>query len=75
MRKHRIKYSKEPILHVHRYIVAVITVSKRPERNVTRTRFFYTENKKEARAIAHKARPGSVVEIYSAVHNFVEGWM
>ena len=70
MNKKRIGYSKEPTLHVHRYIVTV----GRNAKDGYVTKYHYVQTKKEARALASSLPKGRVIEIFSAVHNFVEGW-
>jgi len=67
----RVKYGKEPVLHVHRYIVAV----GRQKKNHWHTKFFYCQNLAEMRDRRDRApNKGSVVEVYSATHNFREAW-
>jgi hypothetical protein len=66
----RIKYGKEPYLNVHRYVVAV-SCRKKSEWN---TQYFFCWNLEEVKAQRDKARAGSVIEVYSATHNFREAW-
>ena len=68
----RIKYGKEPVLHVHRYIVAIGRHSGKGK--CWHWGFRYVLNLKEARACRATAPKGAVVEIHSAVHNFREAW-
>lgn len=70
MKCQRVKYAKEPVLHVHRYIVAII----RPGRTRCHTGFRYAGNLKDVREIRDAAPKGAVVEVYSANHNFREAW-
>jgi hypothetical protein len=62
----RIAYKKEPILHVHRYIVAIIDGGK--------TSYWYKRNLKEVKSIRDNAPAGTVIEVYRATHEFIEGW-
>ena len=67
----RIKYGKEPILHVHRYIVAIVRPNKNGNCSIG---FRYAVNLKEARSFRDTAAKGYVVEIYKASHDFREAW-
>ncbi len=66
MRAIRVKKGKEPVLHVHRYIV----VASRGKRSG----FWYCASLKEVREIRDRQRKGTIVEVFSAVHNFREAW-
>lgn len=66
----RIKYSKEPVLKVHNWIV---TVGCR-KGGLYRIKYFYCLHKKEVNALKAKAQKGAVVEVYRAHHNFIEAW-
>lgn len=63
----RIKYGKEPVLHAHRYIVLII-------RKSGKTGVAYCENLDGVRERVESAPVGSVVEVYTATHNFREAW-
>lgn len=67
----KIGYPKEPKLHVHRYVVQVITT---PKKGPAHIQFHYCLNLKEVKAVATKAKKGAVVEVFSAVHNFVQAY-
>ena len=67
----KIGYPKEPKLHVHRYVVQVITT---PKKGAAKTQFHYCANLKETKAVALKAPKGAVIEVFSAVHNFIQAY-
>lgn len=62
MKTKRIAVKKEPVLHIHNWIVAV--------KKGTRTRFYYCVNKNEVKLVVRSAAKGRVIEIYRAHHNF-----
>ncbi len=66
----KIAYKKEPKLSVHKYVV---TISKKKE-GVWHTSFKYCVSQKEVKAVANKASKGSIIEVFSAVHNFVQAY-
>lgn len=66
----RIKYGKEPVLHVHRYILAI---GRKTKKGWT-WGFRYVANLKEVREARDEAAKGSIVEVYEAHHNFREAW-
>lgn len=74
----RVKYAKEPILHVHRYIVGVsFHVKPKKGKAYFHTNYHYALNLKEARAVAKEVisrRKDALVEVYAANHNFREAW-
>lgn len=63
----RVKYAKEPTLHVHRYIVVIIRASGKQG-------FAYCMNLDEVRERVQSAPANAVVEVYTAMHNFREAW-
>lgn len=67
----RIAYKVEPVLHIHRYIVAVICLKKKGQ---THTKYHYCVNRDEVRAVKAKVPVGAVVEVYRASHNFLNAW-
>lgn len=66
----RISYKKEPVLKVHRWIVNVGIQAK----DCWRSKFYFCMNKKDVRELVANARPGAIIEIHKATHNFVEAW-
>jgi hypothetical protein len=67
----KIGYPKEPKLHVHHYVVTVLTHKKD---GAAYTKFHYCVNLKEVKAVAKKAKKGSVIEVFKADHNFVQAY-
>lgn len=62
----RAAYKKEPKLNVHRYIVVTYKNKK--------ASFYYATNLKEVKAQRDRAPKGSVVEVFKAIHEFIEVW-
>ena len=69
----RIKYAKEPVLRMHRWVVNVGCHSKK-DGGFWKSKFHYCMNKKEVREICAEAPKGAIIEIHKSVHNFVEAW-
>lgn len=67
----KIGYPKEPKLHVHKYIVQIITHKKSGE---AQTKFRYCVNLKEVKALCKKAPKGAVIEVFKADHNFIQAY-
>ena len=73
----RIKCSEEPVLHVHRYVVAVGHWAKDGN---WYTKYHYCMNKKEVKALRDaiakdaKTVAGTIIEVFKAQHNYVEGF-
>lgn len=67
---------KEPKLHAHRYIVTVNTrvISKDKKSSHVRTRFHYCVNLKEVMAICKGMKKGQWSEVFSAFHNYIQGY-
>jgi hypothetical protein len=61
----KLAYKKEPVLHVHRYVIALY-------RKSGKVGYWYAMNLKEARERARNAKPGTIVEIFRATHNFIQ---
>jgi hypothetical protein len=74
----RVKYGKEPVLHIHRYVISVgFSVKPKKDRAYWHTNYQFCMNLKEARAVRNevlKRRPSAVIEIYKAHHDFREAW-
>ena len=70
----RVKMGKEPVLHIHRYVVAIGRPRKEGKRTVWTTTYKYAENLPEAREFRNEAPKGSFVELYRARHDFIEAW-
>lgn len=71
MRLAKIAYKKEPVLHVHRYVVLIHYVKP----DGTKTHYHYCDNLKDVRAhIKSEAQPGDIVEVFKAQHNFVQAY-
>ncbi len=66
----RVKLGKEPVLHVHRYIVSV----GRLARGSWRTKYHYCTSLSEVKAVRETAPKKSYIEVYEAHHNFREAW-
>ncbi len=66
----KVAYSKEPKLHVHRYVVAI----HRETSSGWKTGFWYCTSQKEVRARCEKVPKGAIIEVFSAVHNFVQAY-
>lgn len=66
----KVAYSKEPKLHIHRYIVAI----HRKVGKVWKTGFWYCTSQKEVKQRSAKVPKGAIIEVYSAVHNFVQAY-
>lgn len=71
MKAKKIAYAKEPKLHVHRYVVTVLTHKKDGACN---TKFHYCANLKEVKALVKKCASGSVIEVFKADHNFIQAY-
>ena len=72
----RIKYTKQPYLHVHKWIV---TVSRQKAKTKTakahwHTQFHYCVNRLEVRDLLKRMPKGRIVEVYAATHDFREAW-
>ena len=72
----RIAYKKEPVLHVHRYIVVVgkIREEKKRGNSYWYTSYKYCRNLKEVAEAKRKAPRGSVIEVFKAKHDFRNAW-
>lgn len=66
----KLAYSREPKLHVHRYVVAM---GKRKGKKWTAA-FHYCASLKEVKKLSKKASAGTIVEVFSATHNFVQAY-
>lgn len=68
----RIKYSQEPTLHVHRYIVRI---GKVWNKTGFQWKYRYCLNLKEVREqMKTYEKKCCVIEVFSANHNFREAW-
>lgn len=67
----KIAFSKEPILHVERYVVCVGNNKKDGSYH---TKYHYCANLKEVKEISRKAKKGSVIEVHRATHNFIQAY-
>lgn len=67
---------KEPKLHVHRYIVAVSkrVIAKNKKSSHVHTKFYYCVNLKEVMQKCKAMKKGQWAEVYSAFHNFIQGY-
>ena len=52
-------------------MVQVITT---PKKGAAKTQFHYCANLKETKSVAQKAPKGAVIEVFSAVHNFIQAY-
>lgn len=66
----RIAYKREPILHVHKYICAIITATP----DCLDTNYKYVLNLKEVEALKKGLKPGQIIEVYRATHNFIKAF-
>lgn len=66
----RVKLSKEPFLHVHRYVMAIGMKRK----DHWHTTYRYAVNLEEVAEFRSKAPKGSYIEVFEAHHNFREAW-
>lgn len=64
----RLKFSEEPVLHIHRYVVAICSLVNKDEMN---REYHYCVNKKEVDEIIEtKVKKGNYAEVYKATHDF-----
>lgn len=70
----RIKYGREPVLHLHRYIAVVGCRRKFRGKLVWHRQFRYLVNLKEVRNLRDSLPKGKVLEVFEAHHNFREAW-
>lgn len=66
----RIAYKREPILHVHNYICAIMTSTE----ECFDTHYKYVANLKEVEALKKGLKPGQIIEVYRATHNFIKAF-
>jgi hypothetical protein len=64
----RIAYKKEPVLNLHRYICAIITATE----TKYDTNYRYCLNLKEVNEAKRALKPGQIMEVYRASHNFIK---
>lgn len=69
----RIKFGKEPVLKIHRYVVTIGYHTKGKDSH-WHLDFEYAMNLAEVEAIKDAARKGSIIEVYKAHHDFKEAW-
>lgn len=87
-RRNRLKqlrsaYSKEPVLKIHRYIVAVgqVKTDRATGKEYWNTKYHYCVNKREVKELRNalanqkKTKSGTVIEVHRARHDFVEGFI
>ncbi len=65
----RIKTAKEPILHVHKYVVVIHTFSKQ-----YKVKYRYAFNLKDVKEYRDSAPKGAIVDVFKANHEFKESW-
>lgn len=70
----KVAYKREPRLHVHNWIVAVSKLKVDGKKKFWFTKYLYAVNMKEAKAMALKQTKGTIIEMYSAKHNFVQAY-
>lgn len=68
MKLKKVAYKKEPILHVHRYVVMYF----KPKSKITK--YAYCQSMKEVREMSSKLPKGTVVEVFRATHNFIQAF-
>ena len=66
----KVAYKKEPVLHVHNYICAIIKSTDKSH-DVS---YKYVTNLKEVNAVKKKLSKGQILEVYRASHNFIKAW-
>ena len=66
----RLALKKEPVLHVHNYICAIHTSNE----ECVDTDFKYVLNLKEVEDLKKKLKPGQVIEVFRATHNFIKAF-
>lgn len=66
----RVAYKVEPVLHIHRYVVAIINDSKKS----CSTNYKFCANRKDVARVKAEAPKGAVIEVYRASHNFLNAW-
>lgn len=66
----RVAYKKEPVLNLHRYIVAIITSTDVKYD----TNYRYCLNMKEVDEAKRAMKPGQIMEVYRASHNFIKAY-
>lgn len=66
----KIGYKKEPRLDANRYVVRI----GKHVKDVWRWTYHYPRTKKEVVQIAKSAAKGSIVEVFSAAHNFIQAY-
>lgn len=59
----------EPKLKIHRYVVSIGKNCKKSK--CWNVKFHYCSNRNEVRSVQARAAKGAIVEVYSAVHNFL----
>lgn len=72
MKVQRVNFTKQPILHIHRYVVAIGGVDKKDD--CYKTKYHYCANLKEVQGLKKKLTKGQVLEVYQAYHDFREAW-
>lgn len=66
----KVAYKTEPKLHVHRYVVAI----HRKVGKMWKTGFWYCSSLKDVKSRCEKVPKGAIIEVFSAVHNFVQAY-
>jgi len=66
----KVPLRKEPVLHVHRYIVLIWSEGKK----AWNAKYHYCVNREEVRAICKKAPKGAFIEVHRAAHNFIQAY-
>lgn len=66
----KVAYSKEPKLHVHRYVVQI----HRKTKDGWKSGFWYCSSQKDVKERCANVPKGAIIEVFSAVHNFVQAY-
>ena len=70
MKLNRLSYKKEPVLHIHNYVCAIITSNN----EVYDVAYKYKINLREVLAVKNSLKPGQILEVYRSTHNFIKAW-